>query len=222
MKNTKKHEIIQLRKKGRTYSEIQKLIGAKIPKSTLSYWLKDIKLPKFYNIKRDKLIAKNLENARLIAKKIQKDKRVKYLDEIYKQNVQLKRLLFDINIAKLLLACLYLAEGGKKTKGSLVFGNSDPLIIKLFIKLLNISYKVDKNKFRCTVQCRADQNIELLEKFWSGIVGLPLKQFYQARIDPRTIGKKTKKIDYKGVCKIDYFSAHLFNELTIIGKIITE
>ena len=47
----------------------------------------------------------------------QKDKRVKYLDEIYKQNVQLKRLLFDINIAKLLLACLYLAEGGKKTKG---------------------------------------------------------------------------------------------------------
>jgi len=66
----------------------------------------------------------------------------------------------------------------------------------------------------------ADQNIKKLEKFWSQVTKISLSQFYKARIDPRTIGKPSKKPNYKGVCRIDYFSADLFIELMQIPKII--
>ena len=145
-----------------------------------------------------------------------------YFNKLFKQNEHLKLLILKKDNAKLLLTCLYLSEGGKTTKGSLMFGNSDPLIIKLFIKLLNIIYKIDKDKFRCTLQCRADQNTKLLKKFWSKITGIPPKQFYKPQIDKRSLGKRTLKKEYKGVCRIDYFSAEIFHELTVVGKIITE
>ena len=57
-------------------------------------------------------------------------------------------------------------------------------------------------------------------KFWSKITNIPLSQFYKARIDSRTIGKKSKNLNYKGVCRIDYFSAEIAIELMQISKII--
>jgi hypothetical protein len=132
----------------------------------------------------------------------------------------MKELIQQRDIAKIALAMLYLGEGSKCTKGSLMFGNSNPGIIRLFLNLLRSCYNIDEKKFRCTLQCRADQNIKKLEKFWSQTTGVPPNQFYQARIDKRTIGKPSKKPDYKGVCRIDYFSADIFNELLQIVKII--
>ena len=69
-------------------------------------------------------------------------------------------------------------------------------------------------------QCRADQDIKKLEKFWSKITKIPPSQFYKARIDKRTIGKKTLKLEYKGVCRIDYFSADIFTELMKLPRIL--
>ena len=68
--------------------------------------------------------------------------------------------------------------------------------------------------------CRADQNTKKLEKFWSNITRIPLSQFYKPRKDARTIGKPTKRKDYKGVCKIDYFSADIYTELMMIPRTI--
>lgn len=48
------------------------------------------------------------------------------------------------------------------------------------------------------MQCRADQNIEDLEKYWLSKVKIPREQFYKAQVDHRTIGKPTKKRIIKG------------------------
>ena len=40
------------------------------------------------------------------------------------------------------------------------------------------------------------------------------------KIDVRTLGKPTKKQDYKGVCRVDYFSAEIFIELKEIADLI--
>ena len=218
--NTVKIQAIKLRQRGKTYSEIQQLIGKTIPKSTLSFWCKEVKLPGLYKIKLKNLSTKNLQYARAVAQKTQRRKRQEYFKKITKDNQHLIKKLTNKDTAKLLLTAFYLAEGGKKTKGALMFGNSDPAIIKIFLKLLRLVYKIDESKFRCTLQCRADQNIKILEKFWSKTTGIPKNKFYSARIDKRSIGKKTKKQDYKGVCKIDYFSAHIFHELITIGNLI--
>lgn len=222
--NMEKKEIVQkaifLRKKGKMYSEILDILGISIPKSTLSGWCKDISLP-FGFEKRVKDYNKfHLIKARKIALIKKAEKRSKYLDEIKKRNLHLLELLKNRDVAKIAVAMLYLGEGRKAGKNSIMFGNSNPFIIKLFLNLLRACYKLDEKKFRCTLQCRADQDIKKLEKFWFSITKIPLSQFYKAQVDPRTIGKKSKKTDYKGVCRIDYFSAELFIELMQIAKLI--
>ncbi|MCX6715889.1 MAG: hypothetical protein NT077_02600 [Candidatus Taylorbacteria bacterium] len=93
-------------------------------------------------------------------------------------------------------------------------------LIAMFLQLLRKCYTLDEEKFRCTVMCRADQDIAQLQNFWSGITHIPLMKFYRATIDQRTIGKPTRKPDYKGVCRINYFSAMIAKELCQIPKLL--
>jgi len=215
-----KEKAIELRKKGRTYLEIQKTLGVKIPKSTLSDWCSKVKLPKEYRDRIRKLILKNAHKGRAVALAVNRVKRKKYLKSVENRNKHLVKSLKNKDIAKIALAMLYLGEGGKNQRGSLMFGNSDPFVIKLFLSSLKYCYNIDRSKFRCTVMCRADQDTKKLERFWSRVTNVPLSQFYKTQQDARTIGKPTKKKDYKGVCKIDYFSADIYTELMMIPNII--
>jgi len=152
---------------------------------------------------------------------VNRERRKKYLESIVNRNKHLALLLKNKDIAKITLAMLYLGEGTKGLdRGSLRFGNSDPFVVDLFLNLIRKCYKIDKKKFRCTILCRADQNVNNLEKFWQKITKIPKHQFYKTRIDARTIGKPSKKLDYKGVCVIDYFSADIFLDLMQIPKTI--
>ncbi len=215
-----KPRVLSLRRQGKTYGEIRKDLNNPIPKSTLSNWCNNISLPREYRKKIKELTLINSRRGRVIALAVNKIKRQKYLDSVAKRNEHLAVLLKNRDVAKVVLATLYLGEGSKTHRGSLMFGNSDPMIIDMFLTLLRYCFPVDEKKFRCTLQCRADQNIEKLNKFWSKITKIPLSQFYKARIDSRTIGKPSKKPDYKGVCRIDYFSADAYIELMQIPKII--
>ncbi|MFA5926198.1 MAG: hypothetical protein WC831_04670 [Parcubacteria group bacterium] len=216
-----KQKVLELRKRGKTYKEILNALKVDVPKSTLSCWCRSIFLPSGYRRKVRKYNLINLEKARKIALLVRKKKRYAYLELLKNRNVHLSKLIQNRNIAKIALASLYLGEGqGNIKRGSLMFGNSNPLIIKLFLNLLRRCYDIDEKKFRCTLQCRADQNVKKLEIFWSHATGISAGQFYKAQIDPRTKGKPSKKLDYKGVCRIDYFSAEILIELLQIPEII--
>jgi hypothetical protein len=216
-----KSKAVSLRRKGRTYSEICLQLGVDIPKSTLSYWCREIPLPAGYSKKIREYNLSSLQRARVLAVEVKKSLRLKEEKDIREKNIHLARKIKDKDSAKIALAMLYLGEGMKRReRSSIMFGNSDSVVISLFLYLLRAIYKIDESKFRCTLQCRADQDIEGLEKFWSSVTNIPLNQFYKARIDPRTIGKPSVKPDYKGVCRIDYFSAKIFSELLEIPKII--
>jgi hypothetical protein len=216
-----KEKIVGLRKQGKTYSEILKFLNLKIPKSTLSNWCSQVSLPVGYEKKIREHNLFVLRKARISAVEAKKAARLKEKEDIWKENVHLIEKIRDKDTAKIVLAMLYLGEGMKKReRGFLMFGNSDPVTIGLFLSLFRLVYKTDESKFRCTLQCRADQNIEKLENFWSDVTNIPLKQFYKARVDPRTIGKPSRKLDYKGVCRIDYFSAKIFSELLEVPKMI--
>ncbi len=216
-----KDKAIELRKLGKSYGEIIQIVNQNIPKSTLSTWFDSVYFTIEQKKKINTSIKKNSSKGMKIARIVNKAKREKYLQSILLRNQHLSSILNDINVAKVVLSILYLAEGAKGLKrGSLYFGNSDPFVIKMFLSLMRKCYKIDESKFRCTVLCRADQNTIGLENFWLKITKIPKSQFYKTRIDPRTIGKPTKKLDYKGVCRIDYFSADLFLDLMAIPKII--
>ena len=211
-----------MRKQGKTYSEIRALIP-KISKSTLSYWLGGLELSDKQKERLSQNVGRKLVKARTRSILVQKNKREKYFYDIENKNLSFINLL-NINkkAAKLVLAALYLGEGTKSMRGSLRLGNSDSGIIRLFLKLLRSCYTIDEAKFRVTVLCRADQDVKILNNFWVQVTGINKKQFYKARIDPRTVGKPSRKLDYKGVCVIDYFSASIFHDLLTLGKMMTK
>lgn len=124
----------------------------------------------------------------------------------------------DVAARKIALAMLYLGEGSKTERGSLMFGNSSPVIIRLFLKLLRDCFDINEQKLHVTVQCRADQDVRQLQAYWMEVTGVSSKNFYKPQIDSRTMGKPTKKSDYKGVCRIDYFSSDVDFELKLLGE----
>lgn len=217
-----KSQAIKLRKQGLTYSLIRKRLKVKIPKGTLSYWFKNVKLTAIAQLKNKELATLATEKSRKMAVASNKIKRQKYLDAINDEYSSLKTKIKNKDMALVALAMIYLGEGAKSNKGVVLVGNSDPNVIKLFLYLLRLCYDIDESKFRCTVQCRADQNIPELEKFWVKITQIPSSQFYKTRVDPRTIGKPSKKLDYKGVCCVNYLSADIFNRIMAISKILTK
>ena len=218
---TLKNKALLLRKQQKTYTEIQQILGQKIPKSTLSHWCRDLKMSDQYKDMVRQKNHDNLKHARIIALQSKKDKKESFLTTIRKQAPLLRQLFNNQVLSKLILAILYMCEGSRsKGRSSLMFGNSDPFIVSLFMRLLRFCYSIDETKFRCTVQCRDDQDTKELEQFWSKITNIPKNQFYKARVDPRTIGKPSKKPNYKGVCRIDYFSSRILNELSEIMNII--
>lgn len=217
-----REKVRKLRGQGKTYTEIKKILKTNIPKGTLSYWCKGIILPSFYHKKIELLNKKNRAVGRKIAIMVNRIKREKYISEVRNRIKHLPVKLKEKDTAKIALAMLFWGEGSKANKGSLMLGNSDPMVIRLFLSLLRYCYDIDEAKFRCTLQCRADQDIKKLEKFWSQVAKIPFPQFYKAKIDPRTIGRPTKKINYKGVCRIDYFSGDIFMELMQIIDVVSE
>lgn len=167
------------------------------------------------------IVVASASRGRVLALAVNKKRRREYLESVARRVCHLAATIrTGRDVAKIAVAMLYLGEGAKNRRGPLLFGNSNPGIMQLFLNLLRHSYAIDERKFRCTVQCRADQNVNQLEQFWPQITKIPFAQFYKTRIDPRTIGKPSKKLDYKGVCRIEYFSADLYQEIIAIGNLI--
>lgn len=215
-----KKEAISLRLSGKTYGGIKISLGVDIPKSTLSNWFNGLDLSVDARNKLSLSIKKNIKKAQRESLRKRKEKRDVYMEKLNQKMIELLPYLKNKDIAKIALAALYLGEGLKNRRGSLVFGNSNSGIIRLYLKLLRFCYDIDERKFRCTVQCRADQNVQELENFWMNVTGIEKDKFYKAQVDQRTIGKKTKKKEYKGVCRIDYFSAEVYNEINVLMNIV--
>lgn len=218
-----KQKVQSLRRKGKTYREIVENLNLFVPKSTLSGWCKEIILSDKQQRRIEEINQKNFTITRLRGIKLKEERRKVFYNNLNLANKPLFELCRkDLLVKKVVLVTLYLAEGSKTRRGSLMFGNSDPKIVRLFVNLMRECYKIDESKFRCTVQCRADQNIKNLETFWSHVTKIPSKQFYTARVDKRTIGQKSRKLDYKGVCRIDYFSSVVDLELKYLAQKIMD
>lgn len=205
-----------LRAKGLTYTEINSHLEIKRPKSTLSSWCRGIELLKKHQARIARVNQRKLAINRQKALAVNKDKRDDYLNKLkLRYNHLVNHFNDSMDSSLTTLAILFLTEGGKQS-GKLTFGNSDPRIIRLFLVLLRGCFEISEDKFRCTVQCRADQDQAKLEHFWFTVTKIPRTQFYKPRVDTRSIGKKTLRKDYMGVCRIDYFSGYIYNELQAI------
>lgn len=216
-------KIKELRSKGNTYGEIVSQLDIKIPKSSLSWIVRNTPLPVSYQKRIDKLNLTNLNYARRVAHEMCAIKREKLFARIKNVNLPIAQKIKDKDTAKIALAMLCLGEASKynsKTRSPFCLGSSDPRIIILFLNLLNKCFEINQDNIRATIQCRADQNLDDLKKYWLNVTGLPEKLFYKPLIDPRTVGKPTLKKDYKGVLKITYLRTKEQLELESLSDLI--
>jgi len=129
MKTAEKEEAIRLRKLGKSYGEIKKKI--KVSKSSLTLWLRDIKLTEAQQ--KRIYIELRQKNAYRLAKANQRKRE----EETRKTIKEAKKEAFRLSKNLLFLAglMLYWAEGDKSDEREMVkFSNSDPRMIKLIMK----------------------------------------------------------------------------------------
>jgi len=169
-----KKEAISLRKKGKSYNEIAKILGT--PKSTLSLWLKDIKMSakiekRFWSKVRKRwaehIVSFSKQRA-VEAKERANNIQLSAAKEIGKLT---KRELFLIGIA------LYWAEGNKRNKWSIRFVNSDPAMIKLMMRFFREICRIDEEKFNARIHLHPNIKENKAINLWSKITGISKKRF---------------------------------------------
>jgi len=209
---------VKLRKGGRSLAEISRIIG--ISKNTAYHWVSAITLTRS---QKDRLLRKEIRCGKRGLRKAHKIKQAKKLK--WKQGLASRMKQYEgiVNkksvFAKLLCGVLYLCEGAKyPSSKQMIFGNTNPRMIKTFLCLLRNNFVIDEKKIRCRIMHRYDQNGKQLDKYWSHITQIPVQQFYRNYKDRRTKGTITKKSDYKGVCAVQYNSVDLQYELQLIGE----
>ncbi|PIR44325.1 hypothetical protein COV23_00570 [Candidatus Wolfebacteria bacterium CG10_big_fil_rev_8_21_14_0_10_31_9] len=117
MDNDLKNKAIKLRKSGKTFSEINKILKVDISKSTMSYWFKGIIFSKKQKERIEKIVMNNVKKGQIAALKVNRLRILEYLDSIDKRAQHLSSLMNNKDVAKVSLAMLYLGEGSKKQKG---------------------------------------------------------------------------------------------------------
>lgn len=182
-KSPQKQPAIDLRKRGMSYSEIRKQIL--VPKSTLAYWLKDIKLSRE---QASRLNRKRIEAAkRGTKKKIESTRRA--IEEIKRSSAKdikeiSKRELWLMGIM-LYWRERFLHNNDNDLKRGVRFTSSDPYLIKLFLKWLVDVGHLDKKeiafdlfiglikKNKSTKQKRATTCID----YWAKMTGFSKSSF---------------------------------------------
>lgn len=209
-----KSQAIVMRKNGASIREVERVL--KIPRSTLSGWFKYIKLTKSQKRKLDINWRNSLIDSRkraVIWHNSQKESRIKEAHEKAIEtlnNINLK----DNNVLELALAMLYLGEGAKTQTTSMV--NSNPQIIKFFIKSLQKIFKIDKNSLKCELHLRSDQNELEAMKYWSSELDINISRF--TFVKDKRIAKTKTYTNYKGVCVVNCGRIAIQRRLVHLGQ----
>jgi hypothetical protein len=215
MRNDKKL-IIEERKKGKSYNQLSKNFG--IPKSTLSYWLKDIKLS---NEAKQKINVRvnNTSVKALIRRNKEQSIIAKVNSEIIRQEAKSETVKLINNKLFLLGISLYWAEGYKKgaygSKWKCVdFANSDSEMLKIMMKFFREICKVEDQNFKIQLIAHKNVNFKKSIKYWSKVLAVPNQQFFKTNTSMNLNSKGLRKNTLKhGTVHIRVYNTKLFYKI---------
>lgn len=216
-----KTKALKLRKEGSSYNQISRSLL--IPKSTLSAWLKGVKL----SSDAQKKISERVY-MKSVAALIRRNKNQTILaeDRAKKIRENSKREAIDLMKSPLFVAgvALYWAEGYKKgAVGSkwkcIDFTNSDPEMIELMMRFFRKVLKVNDKKIRIQLLAHPNVDIEKSVDYWSRLTNIPPNQFIKTccSISKSSGGKRDKKTLTNGTVHIRISDVGLF--FRVIGWI---
>jgi hypothetical protein len=203
LKTIEKIKAIELRKSGKTYSEILKVVP--VAKSTLSLWLREVGLSK---VQKQTITKKRLDSA-LRGAMIRKKQRIDTSTSIFSKSEKEIGKISDRELW-LIGTTLYWAEGAKekeyKPGSSMDFTNSDPKMVRLFILWIEKIFKISKEELRLDVyvQKNYEKEAQRFKDYWANVLGVIDKnsiKIYYKRHNFKTIRKNIGNV-YNGSLRV--------------------
>lgn len=180
-------EALRLRRKGWSIGDIARKV--EVSKGTCSLWCRDIVLTKK---QIDKLWRKDMEGAYLGRLKAAENRREERMERMKSYAKQGKMDVAKISERELFIlgVGLYWSEGDKKSR-QMVFANSDPGMILVWLRWLKTIFNVGVDGVSCYVGINElhEQRVPEVEKYWSEITGIPRDRFTKASLK-RVANKK--------------------------------
>lgn len=210
-----KQKAIVMRKKGMSYSQIKEKLN--VSKSTLSGWLYNMPLSKkrIRELQADSPI--RIERYRNTMR-IKKEGRLK---EVYKK---VSKDVGNFSKRDLFLAGLFLYWGeGTKAQNSLVaLTNTNPNMLKFFIKWLKL-FGIERKDLKVKLHLYSDMNIKESINFWSEELKIPHSNFHKPYIKKTSSKFITYKNGFgKGTCSVIVGDRDLWEYIIMGLKYISE
>ncbi|WP_037677054.1 hypothetical protein [Streptomyces griseus] len=197
-KDDLKERARELRRQGWSYNQIQAELGCS--KSSVSLWVRDLPHPEPKCTPEEQRARMNAGLARLHASRDSEREATKQAAASAIGKLS-DRELFIAGVA------LYWAEGSKdkpyRRTEVLQFINSDPNVIKLFLRWLKL-LDVGPDRLTLRVSIHETADVEAAECFWAEVVGVDVSAFSKATLkkhNPRTVRKNTSD-SYRGCLTI--------------------
>lgn len=200
---------------GKSYNEIAKSLD--IGKSSLSYWLRDLEL----SGEAKRILGAKSNYAK---EKFQDYNRQKH-EFVVKENKEIrerfsKKVKMLKNYELLLLgAALYWGEGQKRHEGKRVsphvaFTNSDPDMIKFFLRFAREILKIPEEKIKALIHIYPDTIKENAMQFWLDTTGIPKTNFSTTvQVSRASQGKRSKNLLPHGTLTLRVSSRKKFFEI---------
>lgn len=205
-------EAIKLRKSGKTYSEILKIVP--VAKSTLSEWLRDVGIAKHHKqaFTEKRRIASHSGGLARRRQRIEISKGILDSSEIEIGKIS-DRELWLIGIS------LYWAEGSKEKEyapgSGIKFSNSDPKMIIVFLKWLIKICKIKKDQigFEIYTHDNYRDQTQRVKEYWSNITSFDIKFFNTVYFKKNIIKTKRKNTGdlYFGLLRVKVLKSSTLN-----------
>ncbi len=188
-----KNQAIKLRKEGMSYSQIKERLG--ISKSTLSGWLADMPLSKqrLNELQRNQHVIEKIRSAKFKT-------RTKRILQV--RNTVLRQIT-PLSKRELIIAgfFLYWAEGGKTKTYTATLSNTDPRMIRAFIKWLQL-LDVSFDKMYIRLHLYIDMNEESEINYWSQELKISKSHFRKSYIKKSKLSELTYISRGHGTCNV--------------------
>ena len=203
LKTREKIKAVNLRKSGKTYSEILKIVP--VAKSTLSIWLREVGLSKV----QKQTITKKRTDAAFRGAMIRKKQRLDISSTIFSKSEKEVGKISDRELW-LIGTTLYWAEGAKekeyKPGSGMDFVNSDPKMVKLYVLWLEKVFKIHKSELRLEIYVHKnyENESERFKDYWASILGITDKNLIKIYYKKHNFKTNRKKIGnvYNGSLRV--------------------
>lgn len=196
-------EAIRLREDGLSYSEIQRQVP--VSKSTLSRWLRSVKLTEAQRERLRKRCARGRSRAAIARRRSRRIRQRK----IYQSE---RRRIGSISPRELWLigTALYWAEGTKEKRyrpgSGIKFANSDPMLIRLFLRWIRDSCEIHEDRIQFSIYVHEDrrQSVEAIRAYWAHEVGSSPDAFHRVYYKSnRPTSRRNKGRSYFGLLRVE-------------------